>query len=88
MNSFLVVSREREVFWKICAGLGPDFKGTRVDDTNAALGILKDKDHAIIFVDLGVLKNAARGNGYRFALERFRRVCPTPSGSLSSLLMR
>lgn len=76
MNSYLVVSKEPEVFWKIRATLGPVFTSARLGDAKAALDTLKEKRHGIVFIDLTVLKEAAGDDGYHLALRPFRQACP------------
>lgn len=77
MRSVLVVSKEQEIFRTIHRSLG---RGHTVDNAltkDAALERLRKKRADFVFIDLGVLRESASGDGYKAALEPFWNLYPT-----------
>ena len=77
MKSFLVVSKEKEVFQAIHTCFGSEYRIDRVPDEGVALDILQKNRYDFIFIDIGILKDSVKGNSIKGALQSFWQLYPT-----------
>jgi len=77
MKTVLVVSNHQDVFRALKASLGKGYIVEHASTKDAAMEMLRKKRSDIVFIDLGILRESAKSNKYKAALEPFWHLYPT-----------